>query len=113
MKVDYYHTIAHGYANIMFSRRWPMRGGRFPSDHPCSDDPSPMMMLGEQRRVGRAADDPVETSALGRFRLLGYGASCFPEGDGIAILVPDGKSAEEVAADISDCFGWSVKIKRR
>ena len=43
---------------------------------------------------------------LERFRSLDYYASCYPEGDGIAIKDnSNNKSAHDVALEISDIFG--------
>lgn len=48
---------------------------------------------------------------LEKFRSLGYYASCFPEGDGMAINDESGKkSAEDVAIDLRNCFKWEVEI---
>lgn len=75
-----------------------MRGGKFPKDHPCAGAAKPFCF------ESPAADD----SPLGRFRSLGYWASCFPEGDGITMKAPDAKTPEQVMQDIRDCFGWEV-----
>jgi hypothetical protein len=51
--------------------------------------------------------------ALDAFRALGYWASCFPEGDGITISEPDGKTYADVVRDIEATFGWTVAKTRR
>lgn len=91
-------------SNVMFPRPFPMRGGKFPSNHPCFTNPTPTVF-----GPTPATDDP-----LGRFRGLGYAdASCFPEGDGICFTVPWVKTSDEVAVDIKDCFGFEVYIKNQ
>lgn len=50
-------------------------------------------------------------SQLEKFRALGYYASCYPEGDGIAISDNTGtKTADNVSSEISKIFGWEVEI---
>jgi hypothetical protein len=48
------------------------------------------------------------STALDKFRMRGYWASCFPEGDGITIDVGD-RSEAQVVADIAECFGWQIE----
>lgn len=78
-----------------------MRYGKLPNSHPCHDNPKPMVFsLDEQ---------PKSDDALGKFRALGYYASCFPEGDGICFASPEGKTDEQTIADVVACFGWEVR----
>jgi len=58
-------------------------------------------------------EQPKSDDPLGKLRALGYFASCFPEGDGIAFMPPDGTSADAVCVHIADCFGWSTTLIRR
>jgi hypothetical protein len=95
MQVDYYHQSKEPniYGNIM----WEKSLGQSDSTHPVSS-------IGANE-----TDHPLE-----KFRALGYFASCFPEGDGIAIEDLSGcKTPEEVATDIETCFGWSVKMNKK
>ncbi len=84
--------------NIMFPETYPMRGGKFPKNHPCFG-----MVDAFTFASGKTADDP-----LGRFREKYGFASCFPEGDGICFTAPKDKPTADVAADIRECFGWEV-----
>jgi hypothetical protein len=91
LQVEYYHQFERHLGNIM----WPKSLGTSNKTHPVTS-------------VGCDADSP-----LGKFRALGYFASCFPEGDGITMKDESGeKSANDVAEDIRRCFGWDVIIKR-
>jgi hypothetical protein len=102
MKVKYYHEIPGvGNGNIMWAGKHPMRGGRFPQDHPvCSGD--------------KATTDRFEfgSGRMNAFRERGYWASCFPEGDGITMQTQEGQNAAQVVADIRDVFGWEVVVMR-
>jgi hypothetical protein len=86
-------------SNLMFNSKWPMRGGKFPKDHPCYINPEAMTVW-----------NPPETpDKLGRFRGRGYWASCFPEGDGITFTDKQERPGDEVMKDIRECFGVDVK----
>jgi len=102
MKVRYLRGQTGPYgsrSNIMFPTPFPMRGGKFPKDHPCSANPDPTIF-------GTA---PATPDPLGVFRGKGYAdASCFPEGDGIAFLADDDKPDSRVMKDIADAFGFVV-----
>lgn len=103
-------------SNIMFPRAWPMRHGKFPPQHPCSDDPKPTVMGkyrtkkpdGEWEAV--PGEMPVSKTKLGSFRARGYWASCFPEGDGITFEALNGQDDETIMKDIGECF--LVEAKR-
>ena len=109
MIVKYYHQTKDViYGNIIwhdapFLCSCRMRRGKFPANHPCAPgvtiDASPAGCFGSGAK-------------LDLFRAHGYWASCSPEGDGIAISSPGGRTAKQVAADIVECFGWDVKIMR-
>jgi len=88
--------------NIIWAEKHSMNGGKFPKSHPCADNKVPLTF--EQNPTQGGSD------GLSRFRDLGYCASCFPEGDGVAFDPPDGKTPAQVAADIAKCFGWDVEI---
>jgi len=118
MKVTYVHGkpgIHTG--NILWKGRFPMRYGKFPSEHPCFGMEYPSMCIGRQRvaleKMSGGSDGSLipkgSLDALGKFRALGYEASCFPEGDGITMLHPEGKSEQEAIEDIKTCFGWDVE----
>lgn len=92
-----------GTGNIIWPKKYPMRGGVFPIDHPCAPGKAPMDDTGQ---FG-------SSDALSTFRALEYWASCFPEGDGITMKPPPNKSDENVVADIERTFGWTVKLERR
>ena len=106
-------------SNILFPQTWPMRGGKFPKDHPCYDDPNPTVS-GAYRMKDKATglwidypgEQPVSSTALGRFRSLGYWASCFPEGDGITFKPLRDKDTSTIQMDIAQCFGVSVTVER-
>lgn len=91
MKIDYYHQKENMYGNIM----WDKNLGENESTHPVN-----------------SIEKNTETHPLEMFRSLGYFASCFPEGDGIAIKEEtEQKTPGMVADDIISCFGWDVCIK--
>lgn len=93
MKVDYYHQEKNFYGNI----KWAEDMGK-------SKDTHPVESLSKVKGV-----HPIE-----KFRSLGYYASCFPEGDGIAIKdESEQKTPGMVADDIISCFGWDVCIKAK
>ncbi len=77
--------------------RYAIKNGRFPDDHPCAPGDSFGMEMGT-------------SESLKAFRARGYFASCFPEGDGIALdwEPEESKNAESVMRDIRECFGWDV-----
>jgi hypothetical protein len=116
MKVKYLHGMKGiCKSNIMWSGKFPMRGGVFPANHPCAGNAKPTVRSPyRHREAGKAdwTDVPGETTAgetpLDKFRMRGYWASCFPEGDGITIDTGD-RTAEQVRADIAECFGWEIE----
>ena len=85
------------YGNILWEGRFPMRGGIFPPNHPCS----PGSKSGPDMQFGGS-------EALDLFRSKGYWASCFPEGDGISYKPERGQDMARTIADITECFGWIV-----
>lgn len=91
-----------GYGNILWPDFKPGPRGAYGSPHPCAGTPTPTTF----------GDPPPSDDPLGRFRALGYFASCFPEGDGIAFRPPEGKTTADIAGDIERTFGWLVKVKR-
>lgn len=102
MKVKYIRGVnGLSKSNIMFPKSWPMRGGKWPKDHPCSANHSPMIF--------GSVKETTPTDNLGIFRELGYAdASCFPEGDGICFSVDESKPDAKVIADIRYAFSWDV-----
>lgn len=100
LAVEYFHTLPGvGPANVMWRGRWPMRGGSFPREHPVGGT----SLRDNSMQLGTSGQ-------MAAFRAKGYWASCFPEGDGM--IVQTDRDADSVAADIKECFGWRVKIKR-
>ena len=98
-KVVYHHYqpgVAN--ANILWEGKFPMRKGKFPSNHPVGGPIVP---------DGQMEDNP----AMQAFRTRGYWASCFPEGDGMTVKPLKEQTAGHVAMDIKDCFGWDVDIE--
>lgn len=81
------------YGNIMFlgGRCWPMRGWKFPKEHPFSDNPEPTTFT---------HTPPMGDDDLSRFRQAGYYASCFPEGDGISFQPLAGQDEAQIELDI-------------
>ncbi len=105
MKVDYVHErpkVCHG--NIRWSPAHAMRDGVFPRSHPAAPGSTFFPNAGEAQ-LG-TSDQMVA------FRLRGYWASCFPEGDGITLSCLRDQDAERVAADIREVFGWEVRVVR-
>lgn len=101
--VKYFHEIPGvGTGNIIWRGSWPMRGGKFPADHPAAPG------LGS----ASATMEFGTSENLAAFRERGYWASCFPEGDGITMLVKAGQDAAQVAKDITEVFGWTVDVER-
>lgn len=93
MQVTYYHQKKNVYGNIMWSK-----------DIGIKNTTHPVISIQIKSNI-----DPLE-----KFRSLGYYASCFPEGDGIAIRdESERKTAGMVADDIISCFGWDVCIKTK
>lgn len=91
--------------NIIWAPAHRMMGGKFPPSHPCHANPRPV--------VFSHADQPESDDPLGRFRALGYLASCFPEGDGISFKPPpEGRTSKQMVEDIERCFGWRVEVRR-
>lgn len=85
------------YGNIMFDRKYPMRAGIFPKDHP----------------VGGGFCDSGDGQCgngenIKSFRARGYWASCFPEGDGITWRQLNEQSDEQCLTDIRESFGWDA-----
>lgn len=98
MKVKVYpYKKGHCYGNIMWEGKFPMRGGNFPANHPVR---------------GKFSDAPAGQSGSGagiaEFRMRGYWASCFPEGDGITWQPEKGQSDEQCLQDIRESFGWDA-----
>lgn len=103
----YRRGLAHG--NIVWAERdrgsdyyrvskFAMKGGVFPPNHPVGGTHS------EVDRSQMGSGEKIEA-----FRARGYWASCFPEGDGITFSHEDGRTDEQVVADIQECFGWDVE----
>ncbi|NCP66665.1 MAG: hypothetical protein GW836_18800 [Paraglaciecola sp.] len=93
MQVDYYHQKQNVYGNIM----WGKELGKNDTTHPVNSI---------------QVKDNIHP--LEKFRSLGYYASCFSEGDGIAIRdESEQKTPGMVADDIISCFGWDVCIKTK
>ena len=95
-----------GYGNVTWdaTRSMRMRVGKFGPDHPCAANPEPTVFEGDRPEP---TDDP-----LGKFRALGYHASCFPEGDGIAFAPLEDKTHEQQVRDLVECFGFEVDVVR-
>lgn len=101
MKVKYIHPrkgICYG--NILWPGKWPMRGGKFPADHPI------------EPRGGECQNDFQcgQSETMRRFRERGYWASCSPEGDGIAFDCLNDQTPKQVVKDIIECFGFEVEL---
>ena len=77
--------------------RFAMRAGVFPPDHPVGGK-----VYSDDRSQGG------EGESIRRFRALGYWASCFPEGDGVAWMPLNGQGDEQCLADIRAAFGWDA-----
>ncbi len=96
MRVRYVHErpgLCTG--NILWIGQWPMRRGKFPTDHPVGGADGPDCQFG----TGKPIED---------FRDRGYWASCFPEGDGITMRCEREQTPDQVRQDIAECFGWEV-----
>ena len=105
VQVQFYGRCKEGHGNIIWRIASPRRrGGKFLPPHPCHENPTPVVFSREDQQ---ASADP-----LGKFRALGYYASCFPEGDGIAFHPPDDKTPEQVVEDVRQCFAFDVKVER-
>jgi hypothetical protein len=103
-KVRYIHESPGRWSgNIMFSRSYRARNGRFPADHPCAAGSEVFGTVGDSQ----SGDGPT----LKAFRERGYWASCFPEGDGITLNTKNGQAASQVINDIREVFGWKVVAK--
>lgn len=90
MIVDYYSRIPGGYGNLIWRGRWPMRGGRFPADH------------------------PAKLEGIQKLRDRGWPfVSCFPEGDGITFDPPATHTHDQIVEDVRECLGFELRIVRR
>jgi hypothetical protein len=92
--------------NILFTEKvFPMKGGKFPKDHPCVANPEPMTFSSNSSldKEGKMGNDP-----LSLFRKAGYSASCFPEGDGITFDLEVDKTTAQVKEDIENILKFTV-----
>ena len=100
MKVKVYpYRERVGMGNIIWDGKYPMRAGKFPSNHPVG---------GGSMDFG-ASQDGSENS-IDNFRKRGYWASCFPEGDGITWKPKNNQTDEQCLKDIQECFGWEIEL---
>lgn len=105
MEVKYIHGrkgVCAG--NIIWTPAVPMRGGRFPASHPAA----PGCKFG----MGPGDGQVGMSEKMQAFRERGYWASCFPEGDGITLDAKSDQPPEKVVQDITDVFGWTVRVAR-
>lgn len=92
LNVKYFHQKPNFYGNVM----WDKELGQSDKTHPVT-----------------SVETTGNLSPLEKIRSLGYYASCFPEGDGMAINDESGKkSAGEVASDLKKCFNWEIEIHK-
>lgn len=119
MKPWFISTGRNGHYNIVFSESFPMRGNGFPKQHPCADDPRPMVAGAHRMKPAGSAEwidvpgeQPESDTALGRLRAMGYWCSCFPEGDGITVEALKGQTAEQLAEAVRACFNRPVNVLR-
>lgn len=70
--------------------------GKFPPNHPVGGS-----VFGEGSQGGDGEN-------IRRFREMGYWASCFPEGDGIAWKPLNGQDDAQCLSDIREAFGWDA-----
>lgn len=95
MKVEFINEViisedTHCTAQIFWHTHYPMKGGKFPFNHPVSKE------------------------TIDSFRARGYWASCYPEGDGITFYSLNGpKDDQQVVKDIEECFGFVVSFGQR
>lgn len=106
MKIRLIPPQPGSYGNIIWPGRHEGRHGVFPKTHPAA----PGRNVFGYGTVFSAAEQPIDDTPLGRFRALGYYASCFPEGDGISYAPPVGVTAEQTAEHVRECFGWEVTL---
>lgn len=81
--------------NIIWPKKWPMRHGVFPPEHPVGGHAGEGCEFGDGENIKR-------------LRSLGYWASCFPEGDGITWKPLAGQSDQQCIDDIKSAFGWDA-----
>lgn len=85
-------------SNIIWAGKFPMRAGKFPKDHPCIENPKPMVF---------GPTPPSGGDCLSEFRRHFPDASCFPEGDGICFT--QGAVAPSMTPTIiRECFWFEV-----
>ena len=98
MIVGYIHPVAGLHTgNLRWLGKHPAVRGRFPRTHPVA----PGSLVFGNAPGGQCGDAPE----LGAFRLLGYWASCFPEGDGITFRpLDDTCTAERGMEDVLSCW---------
>lgn len=105
MQVKYIHgQKGVCYSNIIWSPAAPMRNGKFPPSHPAA--------AGDKFGEGPGDGQLGTSEKMNKFRERGYWASCFPEGDGITLQAQNDQPPEKIAQDISDVFGWAVRVAR-
>ena len=85
------------FGNIMWEKKFQMRGGGFPPSHPVGG--------GVDYQSGQYGQSPQ----MSDFRSRGYWASCFPEGDGITWEPRHGQSDEQCIKDVRSAFGWTAE----
>lgn len=110
MNVEYFHEIHRdgqciGSGNVIWKPHHRMNGGHFPATHPCAPGAGGFGHCTERGEMG-------QSDKLTEMRARGYWFSCFPEGDGVTMKVDRGQDATQVAKDIHEVFGWTVKVKR-
>lgn len=105
LSVKYIHPVpdlCHG--NLMWEgKRFPMRGGKFPKDHPIEG----------ARMIVFSSDYSKDETKFSTMVELGYFFSCFPEGDGVVIDPVRDQTPEQVKADIEKVFGFNVEITKK
>lgn len=85
MEVKFTNEAGNCTAKILWRGSYPMRGGKFPHNH------------------------PILREAMSTFRDRGYWASCYPEGDGVTFYsLSEPKEDKEVIRDIEECLGFTV-----
>ena len=100
MKVKVYpYREKVGMGNIIWNNKYPMKAGKFPSNHPVGGAFS-----------GAGNSQCGNGSNIDNFRERGYWASCFPEGDGITWEPKNNQTDEQCLKDIRECFNWDVEL---
>lgn len=98
LKVMYFHEHEFSRGVVLWGSSYRVKDGVFPDKHPC----------GGALHDGKDFTQYGTAPQLNEFRLRGYWASCYPQGDGICVLGLNKQTPQQVVIDIEEVFNWEV-----